>query len=524
MTEYLAVLSREGIIASYKPFIYVKAMLIGDGRVLALGSIGSVKHVAGFLGAKIYEYKHPILPGFVDAHMHIDGLGMVLMTSDLSNARSIDEILDVIGGSRRSISGWIIGRGFDHERLVEKKPPARDIIDKVVSDKPVLIIHRSGHMGVVNSPGLRIVLQIMGDDLISRYVDLERGFLFEDALYILLSHIRDGMDYTLMIEQYLSAYRHLVENGVTAIGVTGISMKSFNTLMDLVERGLLKLRTYAYFHMDRYVDYKPIVGRALNLYRRNNRLRINGLKLFIDGALGTWTAYLSKPYSDKPSTVGKLLLSYEELSGIINEASEYGLQVAVHAIGDAALDNVLKAYNGVRECVAELRHRIEHASLVRDDQLEVIRRIKPVVVVQPHFVITDKWLLDRIGVERVRWSYRFRSLYNATTIAFSTDAPVEPVNPWETVYAAVTRGVEEGLKHGELTIDERMELINALHAYTRGGAYALYDDRLGCLTPGCYADYIVVDRNPFKIPMREIRGIRVLETIIGGEKVYSRHG
>ncbi len=145
------------------------------------------------------------------------------------------------------------------------------------------------------------------------------------------------------------------------------------------------------------------------------------------------------------------------------------------------------------------RHRIEHASVIRDDQLELIKKLKPIVVIQPHFIITDKWIIDRLGVERVRYIYRFKTLYDITTVGFSTDAPVEPVNPWETIYAAIMRGLDQGLKHGILTQDEKMTVIEALDAYTRGSGYALRDDKLGCLLPGCYPDMIVVDKNPLEI-------------------------
>ncbi len=519
MENYRVVISSEGVVVSYKPLKIVKSILIGNGEVLAIGDASSIRDAGEKLGAEIHVYNNIILPGFVDAHMHLEELGLVLSSIDLSNTRSLDDVKYCLKKKQTMIGEWVIARGFDHNLYPGRELPTREFLDDIVPDKPLLLIHRSGHMGVVNTPGLKTLLNILEDEYIIRYVDLAKGIIYEDALYALTNYIRDNIDVLEKMSIYGIAHKHLVSNGVTSIGIAGLSYKSFEALKYLINHGLLKTRIYVYIYGDKYYT-EYLTFNALKLLRNGSKLRLNGIKLFIDGALGTNTAYLTKPYNDKMDTSGKLLLSQDKLYEIVSTMSRYGLQVAIHAIGDAALDLVLETYSSFKHYVKELRHRIEHASLVRDDQLEVIDKVKPVVVVQPHFIITDKWLIEKIGVERVKWSYRFKTLYTKTYLAFSTDAPVEPVNPWETIYAAITRGVEEGLEHGRLTINEKMDLLDALDAYTRGSAYALYDDKLGCLLPGCYADYIIVDKNPFKIPLKELRKIRILETVIGGQTVY----
>ncbi len=516
----LLLVSSKYIVVSYKPFITAKALLIANGIVAAYGEPGDLRGAAKSMGADIVEYSYPILPGFIDAHMHLDGLGVTLASIDLNNARSIDEIGELlIRGPRMRLGEWIIARGFDHELLAEKRMPTRRDLDKFVKDRPVLLIHRSGHMGVLNSAGMDIVLSEIGLTELGR-IDLEKGLLYEDSLVKVYEHVKKNISALDYIDIYRSAIRHLLAHGVTSIGIAGCTSNCLKGLRLLNSTGELDVRTHIYmYYGDTSLDY--VASEALDTWRRDSMIKINGLKIFADGALGTHTAYLSKPYSDKPDTRGVELLSSKKIEEILVEASRLGLQVAVHAIGDAALDNVLWAYRRHESSVKRLRHRIEHASLVRPDQMALIRKLRPVVVVQPRFVIADTWLLDRVGEERVRWCYPFKSLYEATITAFSTDAPVEPVNPWETIYAAITRGSLDSIRHGSLTMEESLGLIESLDAYTRGSSYAVFNDRIGCLRPGCRADFIVVDRDIFTISGKDIRSVRVLAAFVDGKMRYS---
>ncbi len=514
--------SSKYIALSYKPFHRAEAILVVDDRVVASGKRDELLGAARGLGAEEINYEHPVLPGFVDAHIHVDGLGVLLNSIDLRGVRDVDELGNRVAEEAKGLGEWIIGRGFDHNLFPDKEPPTRKDLDRFAGDRPVLVIHRSGHMGVVNSQGLEKLIGVV-DLAVSGGVDLERGFLYEDALMKAYEYIKSHVPALDYIDIYRSAIDHIISHGVTSIGIAGCTGRCLKGLRVLERFNQLRLRTHVYLYPEN-VELEHIIYEAVEGLRRNSLLRVNGVKVFMDGALGTHTAYLSSPYSDKPDTRGKLLMTRDEFEGFVDKASRLGLQVAVHAIGDAALDVVLDTYSRHWSSVLGLRHRIEHASLVRDDQHGLIRELRPVIVVQPHFIITDKWLLERIGMERIHWAYPFRTLYEETAVGFSTDAPVEPINPWETIYAAITRGAYEGLKHGTATRSESMDLLSALDAYTRGSAYALFDDRIGCLEPGCYADYIVVDKDPLEVGPREIAGIKVLETVLGGERVYSING
>ena len=249
-------------------------------------------------------------------------------------------------------------------------------------------------------------------------------------------------------------------------------------------------------------------------------LRVVGLKVIVDGSLGARTAWLSKPYADDPTIRGTPLWSYEELREVAEAAYRRGFQLAIHAIGDSALDMVLRLYRELGVSPGD-RARVEHASVARPEQIAEMAGMGVVAVVQPHFVVTDWWVVRRVGEERAPWVYPFRTMMErGVRLAFSTDAPVEPVDPFETLYAATTRGVREGIELARLTPNEVLGVAEALDAYTRGSAYALRDPMAGSLEPGHYADLAVLSADPLATEPAGLRDIEVLETYVAGRRVY----
>jgi len=493
------VTSTGGIILSFDPLITSEAIITTESEVLGFGDKKTIESIGDRLDAEYIHLDGVIMPGFIDPHLHIDSLGFELSTINLIDARDRVELLSRLKNAKPVIGEWIVAGRFDHLLFPDQKPPTRRDLDNVISEYPVLLTHRSGHFGVLNTRGLKLVEGIIQ----SGEVDVENGWVYESTLWRIRESIMNMLDDDSYFKLLLKAQDHLLKHGVTTVGVAGSDIKLLDKLLVMDESGYLKIRTYIYLYVNDLGELPFILSKLVETRRRRGRVIVNGVKILLDGALGPRSAYLSQPYSDKPDTNGLLLKSEEWLNEVVIQASKLGLQIAVHAIGDKALDIVLNAYSLAREYVKGLRHRIEHASLIRDDQVERIKELKPVICVQPHFIITDKWIIDRVGYERVKWVYRFKTLYKTTYTCFSTDAPVEPVNPWETIYAAITRGLNEGLKHGELTLDERMSIIEALNAYTKTAGYTLNDDKLGCLLPGCYPDMIVLDKNPLEITKPE---------------------
>jgi predicted amidohydrolase YtcJ len=445
------------------------------------------------------------VPGFVDAHLHLGSLGMALTGIDLTRVSSLDELVTLVGKEAGRFDDWVYGRGWDQERL--GRWPTRWDIDRAVASKPVVLVRVCGHAAVLNTEALRR-LGLLGKRVRNLQVD-ERGeptgLVFEDLVSLALSEAKKSLNH---VEVVVEASKLLLSRGITLVGDVDVDEYWLKGLTTAYALGRLNLRVRVYL---RYTLFRRLVEAGVYGGLGNDMLRIVGVKVYADGSLGARTARLSQPYSDDPSTRGVLLLDWRGIARIASEARDYGYDIAVHAIGDEALDHVLKGFT-------EANHvgRIEHASVVRNDQLRALARLRPRVVVQPRFIASDFWIRSRLG-ERFKLAYRFRSLAEASsTIGFSSDAPVEEPKPLENIYLAVTRkGLEE-------TKSEALNLAEALHAHTRGAALAVRERRAGCLEPGCYGDIAVLSSDPLTAKLDDLPSLEVVATIVGGRLVHGR--
>lgn len=515
------------IYVSFNPLRVVDGLLALNGKVVYIGSSNFVKEIAGKLNVPLLNLAgRVVLPGFVDSHLHIDSLGLSLVTLDLRGVRSIGELKKKLKEyAMQAKTAWILGHGWDHEVFEEKRWPTRWDIDEVVPDKPVLLTRICLHAGVVNTAAIKetnLLKQPLAGVVRNEKGEVT-GVLLEDALKYVREHVKREMKIEEIVELVKTAQYHLLSNGVTTAGVTGCGFKTLRAMFELWRRRELRVRFRVYVYP--WDSEASLLELLLKLGVRtgfgDEYFRILGVKMFMDGSLGARTAWLSSPYSDDPSTSGYPVTQVDELARTARLVDEHGLQLAVHAIGDKAVETVLTIFRELRN-YRLLRHRVEHASLVREDLLQYISELKPPIVVQPRFIISDWWALRRLGESRVKWLYCFKTLLERdANIAFSTDAPVEPVNPWETIYAAVTRGKYEAVPFYEHTKQESLSVQDALHAYTAGSAYALHGEHeLGTLEPGKLADFVVVDKDPLSVNPLELRSIRVLEVYVGGERAW----
>jgi len=505
------------IYTSFNPVRVVDGVLTYGGRVVFVGSSRDVESLCNVLGCELVDLgSYTALPGFIDSHIHLLDVGEVLNSLDLRGVKSIEEFKSLLKEFSKSLGGWVIVRGFDHELLSSGRMLSRYDLDEVVPDKPVVAIRVCGHLGVLNSKALE-VLRLLNEGK----VDLSSGVVVEDVLDRVLERVRYEMSLDEFEKLLVDAQNHLMRFGVTSVGLisTTVSDKLLLALLSLQRKKALKIRVRM------YMSYKTL--KSLGLLTKvlsslgNEWLRVVGVKFFADGSLGARTALLSKPYSDDPLTSGVEVMSRDELTQALRDVVGLGFQPAVHAIGDKALDNVLEAANTVG-LVGPNSFRVEHASVVRDDQLELITKLRPGIAIQPHFILTDWWVVKRVGLERVRFLYRFKTLLNLNlVIGLSTDAPVEPVDPWETIYAAVTRGCLDSIELCRYSEDEKLTLTEALHLYTTGSARLLRDYEVGSLEVGMLADIVVVDRDPFKASdPKELRKVSTVKVFIGSEEVF----
>ncbi|MBE9390914.1 amidohydrolase [Fervidicoccus fontis] len=511
------------IYASFNPLRIEEAMIVSEGRVVYVGKEGIVRDVVRKLNGKILDLNgRVVLPGFIDSHMHLDELGMFLNMLDLREVKSVEEMKSMLREYvRKARNSWILGHGWDQEKM--ERWPTRHDLDEVVKKKPVMLTRICMHAAVLNTKAMELS-GLINSDLPGVMKDengIPTGVVKEESFEVARRKFLESLtidDYSKFLED---AMNYTSSQGVTTVGFVSCSLKAFKALMKIKDEGRMKVRVRAYLNYQEAMELFDFF-KSLGLKRGvgDDMLKLMGIKIIADGSLGARTAWLSSPYSDDPENSGHSNIDEQVLMEIVKAADELGLQIAVHGIGDRAIDMIISAYEKLGN-LKEKRHRIEHASILRPDQLEKIAELGIAISLQPRFVISDWWIKNRVGEERIRLAYPFKSMIKkGIKLGFSTDSPVESLNPWETVYSSITRGKYENLPIYEFTKDERINLEESLYFYTEGSAYILFEESsLGSLEEGKYADFIVVNRDPFELDEREIRDVKIEETYLSGIRV-----
>ncbi len=502
---------------------FFEALIIKNKKIDYIGSNKEVlRKINGIKNVKIIDLKgKTVLPGFIDTHVHLSSFGLLLKQVNLRNVSSIKELIKKI--KLEAISKpkkLIIGIGWDQEKFEEKRIPTRWDLDKASKNNPIIIIRVCGHLGVVNSFILeKLNLEIFYKKY-KQYIEFNEkgectGIFKEKALEELLNVL---LKYSIKeIEEILSiAIKEALKNGLTCIHFLSCEPIEFKALENLLKKGNLPIRIRAYINAN-YIDsiYKPL--------KINDKLKLIGIKILLDGSLGARTARLYEPYFDDPETRGTLLYNEEELEKLILKAKKKKLQVAIHAIGDEAIDKALNIIEKVYGKKAkDFRIRIEHASLLNKEIIEKMRKIGIIASIQPHFIISDFWAVKRLGERRSKYLYPFKTLFKkGIIITGGSDCPVEPINPFTGIYAAITRGKNEKIELWKYTKNEKLTLEEAIKIYTINAAYASFDENnIGSLEKGKYADFIILSENPFKKPIEKIKNIKIEKVIINGEIVY----
>ena len=451
-----------------------------------------------------------VIPGLIDAHLHLGSLALMHDWVDLRGVKSIEELKNAISSKAKTTSGWVLGRGWDHELFVEKRLPTRWDLDEAVSDKPVVIVRICGHVAVANTMALKLagILDKIPrgyEHLVGREGNRINGVLFEDAVKLVLDKAPKP-SLGELADKIHTVLRRLASYGITTVHSMDATMNEYRALEILRKEGRLPIRVRVFLSLR---DYKE---KPNTLTLGDEWLSIRGVKVFADGSFGGRTAALLEPYSDDPGNYGKLLLSKDSIGELARSLAGKGLSLAVHAIGDRAVLEVSKAIKeyGLGNV------RIEHASLTPPEVLDELVSHKPYsIVVQPHFTISDWWLKSRLG-ERAKYAYMYKTMISrGLVVAAGSDAPVEPVNPWLSLSAAITRG-----RLRDINPYEKLSISEALAMYTRNASIAGLDKYLGNIRKGFYADLVVVDENPWGLYDEDVAGIKPVLVIVGGRIVY----
>ena len=465
-----------------------------------------------------------VLPGLADAHMHLFGYSLSLTRLDLRRVMSIEELKKKLYSFYlKSRSTWIIGRGWDQENFKEKRYPTRWDLDEVVPDRPVVLTRVCGHIAVVNTKALKLS-NITRDTpnppggIIGRNNEGEpNGLLYESALDLVYSKI-PSLSIWEKKRALFSAINEALSYGLTELHVMSVSREELNLYKSIFSRNSSPIKLKLYIEpvlLDSYQNDAKVGGNA----------EIKGIKIFVDGSFGARTAALREPYDDDLSTSGILTITREQLANLVRKAERKGLQVALHAIGDRGLEFILdtleELYHENKERIRRIV-RIEHASLMPPDILERIKSLRIPVTVQPHFVLTDWWIVKRLG-KRARWVYAYKTLLNSgIMVAASSDAPVEPLNPWLGMYAAVGRGKNEHLDIWNISSKEALTVSEAVEIYTNGKILGgtLRENRL---YNGMPADLTILDTDRIPRTAKEISKIRIFSTIVNGIITYKEY-
>ncbi len=510
------------------------AFAVRDGKFLAVGRAAEMESHRGPQTQVLDLQGAPVLPGLCDAHIHFTYYALSLQQIQIFEVPTLAELLQRVAAKAAvtPTNQWLIGWGWNQTLWPEPRFPTRYDLDQIAPHHPVLLREKSGHSAVVNTVALRLAgldaktLNPPGGELVRDANGELTGMLFEDpAIALVAQHIPAATEADLDAA-VLAAQANAHRFGLVAIHDLD-GKQGFGTFQRLRLRGQLKLRAVTHIAMDQFADALKVGLRA---GLGDEWLRVGGLKLFADGALGPRTAAMIEPYENEPTNYGITIVDKEEMLEMAGKASAAGLPTVIHAIGDRANHDVLDVFAAVRAQEQEAgierhlrRHRIEHVQVIHPNDLHRLAELDVIASVQPIHATQDMNNVDAFWGKRGDLAYAFRALMNSgARIAFGSDAPVETPNPFVGIHAAVTRRRADGYPNAEgWHPAEKFTVAEAVAAYTIGAAYAESLEKvMGSITPGKYADFIVPDQDIFTCEPMAIKDTGVKLTVVGGEVVY----
>lgn len=505
------------------------AIAVTDGIIVSVGSADSVLGNAGD-NTEVIEIPGVAVPGWVDGHVHISGLGSSLLNLNVQ-AMTKEQIFDAVAEivEVTPAGEWIVGRGWDEGFFDAPAYPTAGDLDAASPDNPVLLRRIGGHSAWVNSaalkaagidqdtrdpPGGHVVRDSNGD---------ATGMMLEQATE-LVGAVMPDMNTPEYLERYIRAaldqYRRW---GLTGVHDAGSSLEEIRILKKLLDAGELPLRIYAMAQGDEAVEYYLKNGPEISL--GDDRLTVRSFKIMVDGALGARGAEMTEPYSDAPETSGLRQMSDAELDAFIGAARDKGFQVNGHVIGDFGVERLLDAIER-NNVAAEERFRLEHASIISPPNLPRFAELGVIASMQPVFIGEyQRWGVDRVGAERAPWIMPIRDLLaTGARFAASTDYPAsDSGDPRTTLNGLVNRTGFDGKPAGGWFPEQSIEVDLALRAMSAGNAYAAFQqEKLGALTVGRYADFTVLADDPRRIAPQDLLNTDVLMTVVGGVVTFKK--
>jgi predicted amidohydrolase YtcJ len=512
---------------------FCEALLIEDGVIIKSGTSEQI--------LKLYEddtdiidlMDSTVVPGFNDSHLHFYYHGVTMASVNVYGSTSVVEVIEKGREYLRQHphhQGYLWGRGWNQNQFIgEKRMLTKADLDLISTDIPIVLGRACGHVTVCNSKALELAniteaFEVEGGEILVGEDGRPNGLFSENAIE-LLECLKPRLTVDVVEKQIENIARIANQYGITSVATNDLHIGDENS--DIIDQAYVnytsKNPTVRINHQICYHTPEILNQRVERGFIQSDFLRYGPLKIFTDGSLGARTALMRHPYADDPLTQGIACMTPEQIDAYVQMASQYGVQVVAHAIGDGAMENVLNAYAKVVNKDNALRHGIIHCQITDMDILERMRELNVLALVQPIFLHADLHIVEsRVGKDLASSSYAFKTMENlGIHVSYGSDAPVENFNVFEGIHCAVNRQDLTGLPLEGFYPKERVDVSTAIDNYTLEGAYASFEEhKKGRLKPGYLADLVVLSDDIFTIPSDEIKDIRVLKTMVNGVFVY----
>jgi len=509
------------------------AFAVRGGRIIFVGGDAEARTLANARTRVLDLHGRTVIPGMVDAHAHLSGLASSLRNVLLAGSKTYDEVIRrVLERARTTRKGeWVQGRGWDQNLWPEKNFPTHEALSRATPDNPVVLTRVDGHALLANALAMRLagIAAATKDPEGGRIIRLPNGDpsgVFVDNAQRLVRRSVPSLSDATLREATIAAIAEVNRWGLTGLHDAGESRRVIDVFESLARENRYNIRNYVMVS-DNAGDIAYYTGRGPKNGLYDGHIWIRAIKTYADGALGSRGAALLAAYSDDPGNVGLLVSTPEHLESVAETGLRTGFQVNTHAIGDRGNRVALDAFEAALKKVpaADHRFRIEHAQVVSPQDIPRFARLGVIPSMQASHQTSDmRWAEARVGPQRIRGAYAWRSLLNTgVVIPDGSDFPVEEVNPLISFHSAITRQDATGWPEGGWYPDQVMTRDEALKAMTIWPAYAAFQEKeLGSLSPGKYADFVVLDRDIMTVPANEILQTHVLSTFIGGKNVYEK--
>ena len=499
-------------------FDKAEAFAIKDGEFVAVGSTSEIQNK--YSATELIDAKgQTILPGLIDAHCHFYGLGMNKQTVSLFGTTSFDEVMKhVIDFQNERNTNFIIGRGWDQNDWEEKAYPNKNLLDKLYPNTPVVLTRIDGHAMLCNQAALDLAninekTQVAGGEILKEKGKLT-GILIDNPMQ-LVRDVFPNATKQQKIDALLEAQSICTKLGLTTVSDAGLDRDIIELIDSLQKAKVLQMRVYAMIsNTKENLEYYLPKGKI-----KTERLNVQSVKVYADGALGSRGAALKTPYNDMHDHFGAMVIDAKEYEDLAKRIEKANYQMNTHAIGDSANRFVLQTYEKTLQNKKDRRWRVEHAQVITDNDFNYFENENIIPSIQPTHATSDMyWAKDRLGEERVKGAYAYKTLLKKSgKIALGTDFPVEQVSPLLTFYAAVSRKDVKGYPKNGFQKENGLSREETLKGMTIWAAYANFEEQeKGSIEAGKYADFIILDNDIMQIPEEQIPTTKVEQTFIDG--------